>query len=71
MSVPFFVAKARQVPSCLHEMVFAGRKNMSAIVRMFACKIEEESACSIVMINCSLIPLGRQRVVSDSLFWTV
>ena len=24
----FFVAQARQAPSCLHEMVFVGRKNM-------------------------------------------
>ena len=26
--VSFFVAQARQAPSCLHEMVFVGRKNM-------------------------------------------
>ena len=36
----FFEAKARQAPSGMHEMVFAGRKNMSTIVRMFACEIE-------------------------------
>ena len=29
----FFVAKAQQVQSCLHEIVFAGRKSMEHVVR--------------------------------------
>ena len=38
--IRLFVAKARQVQSCLHEIVFAGRKNMEHIVRNVRKRIE-------------------------------
>ena len=33
--ISFFVAQTRQAASGLHEMLFAGCKNMSTLVRMF------------------------------------
>ena len=42
----FFVAKARQVQSCLHEIVFAGRKNMEHVVR----KIRKSLSSTIMFV---------------------
>ena len=34
----FFVAQGRQAPSCLHEMVFVGRKNMEHDSAKWSCE---------------------------------